>query len=71
MDLVNRDVREGKLRSNGSEWQESWKVYVREVMEESKRWQITEGGPIIGLSDLFCANFVNIPTDEATFTCMS
>ncbi|EIM81441.1 uncharacterized protein STEHIDRAFT_66589 [Stereum hirsutum FP-91666 SS1] len=39
---------EGRLRGNGSEWMGSWREYVGEVMRESRGWQVTEGGPIIG-----------------------
>lgn len=41
---------DGRLRSNGTQWMKSWKDYVAEVMRESRAWQVTEGGPIVGES---------------------
>lgn len=47
------EVSGGRLRGNGSEWMRSWRVYIQEVMRESRGWQVSEGGPIIGALNPF------------------
>lgn len=38
----------GRLRTNESEWFESWQAYVTAIIEETAPYQISEGGPVIG-----------------------
>ncbi len=38
----------GKLRTNSSDWRESYQDYLRGVIEETTPYQITQGGPVIG-----------------------
>jgi beta-galactosidase GanA len=38
----------GHLRTNETNFYESWQDYIRAVIAEVTPWQITEGGPVIG-----------------------
>ncbi len=42
----------GRLRSNDSDWREAWQDYILGFIEETVPYQITEGGPVIGLLHL-------------------
>ncbi|KZV66862.1 glycoside hydrolase family 35 protein [Peniophora sp. CONT] len=39
----------GRLRTNESEWWESWQGYVKAIIEETAPYQISEGGPVIAV----------------------
>ncbi|KAF8915220.1 beta-galactosidase, domain 2-domain-containing protein [Mucidula mucida] len=39
----------GKLRTNSSDWRESYQDYLRGVIEETTPYQITQGGPVIAV----------------------
>lgn len=40
----------GKLRTNDTDWRDSYQQYIRGVIDESVPYQITRGGPIIGIA---------------------
>ena len=38
----------GHLRTNATDFRASWQDYIQGVIEQTARYQITEGGPVIG-----------------------
>ena len=48
----------GELRTNASDWRESYQQYIQAIIDESIDYQITRGGPIIGeLASVWLATF--------------
>lgn len=39
----------GQLRTNATDWEEAWKPYIQGIIDETAPFQITEGGPVIGV----------------------
>ena len=38
----------GALRTNATDWRDAWQDYIKGVITETEKYQISEGGPVIG-----------------------
>lgn len=44
----------GTLRTNATDYHDTWQDYMSAIINVTALNQITEGGPVIGMADILC-----------------